>query len=217
MVAITATPNSGYQFSSFTGALNGTTNPQNLTITGDATVTANFTAAGPRSVSPDSPNLTAYASGMGPPATAGSCGAPDCTWNVSFMTYVSPYQMYGDSQTYSTGNESWNTANSASNRIVPWNGSDLGYACQNPTTSVGGYVADARVPCPTFAVNGQNINFTVLSGPIVYTLYGSHSGSNSLVTPSVITAQTLRHPRFHFNPCHGKRTVHVQQHTSGRV
>lgn len=44
VVSIAATPNSGYIFSSFSGALSGTTNPQNLAIIGSAVVTANFAA-----------------------------------------------------------------------------------------------------------------------------------------------------------------------------
>lgn len=42
VVAVTATPNSGNQFSGFSGALSGTTNPQNITMSGPMSVTANF-------------------------------------------------------------------------------------------------------------------------------------------------------------------------------
>lgn len=41
---ITAPTVTGYTFSGFTGALTGSTNPQTLTVTGNATVTANYTA-----------------------------------------------------------------------------------------------------------------------------------------------------------------------------
>jgi hypothetical protein len=43
-LTITATPNSGYYFAGFTGnsGLSGTTNPQTLTVTGSATIGANF-------------------------------------------------------------------------------------------------------------------------------------------------------------------------------
>jgi hypothetical protein len=44
-VPITATANSGYQFSGFSGAITGTANPQTLTLTGPLTVTASFTPA----------------------------------------------------------------------------------------------------------------------------------------------------------------------------
>jgi hypothetical protein len=47
VVTVTATPAIGYYFSGFTGALTGGANPQNLTITGNATVTANFTTVPP--------------------------------------------------------------------------------------------------------------------------------------------------------------------------
>ncbi len=41
-IVVTATPNAGYTFTGFTGALTGTTNPQTLNLTGPATVNANF-------------------------------------------------------------------------------------------------------------------------------------------------------------------------------
>ena len=45
-VQVSATPNAGYQFNGFTGALTGTTTPQSLTMTGPLTVTANFAPIG---------------------------------------------------------------------------------------------------------------------------------------------------------------------------
>ena len=42
LVAISAAPNSGYVFTGFSGAVTGTTTPQNLTVNGPATVAANF-------------------------------------------------------------------------------------------------------------------------------------------------------------------------------
>lgn len=41
-VVVTATPNPGYTFTGFSGALSGTTNPQTLNLTAPATVNANF-------------------------------------------------------------------------------------------------------------------------------------------------------------------------------
>jgi uncharacterized repeat protein (TIGR02543 family) len=43
-VSITATPNSGYQFSGWSGAASGTTNPITITMDNDKSVTASFTA-----------------------------------------------------------------------------------------------------------------------------------------------------------------------------
>lgn len=51
--AVSAAANSGYQFSGFTGALSGTTNPQNLTMNAAATVTANFSVVSVSDVSTD--------------------------------------------------------------------------------------------------------------------------------------------------------------------
>jgi Divergent InlB B-repeat domain len=59
-VSIQATPNTGYTFTGFSGALTGTTNPQTLTMNGPKTVVANFiTTAALRSISitPTNPSL----------------------------------------------------------------------------------------------------------------------------------------------------------------
>src|SRR5262249_24294613 len=42
VAAVSATANSGFQFSGFSGALSGTTTPQNVTMNAPAAVTANF-------------------------------------------------------------------------------------------------------------------------------------------------------------------------------
>ncbi len=46
VVQLTALPNSGYVFTSWSGDVIGTTNPVSLTMDGDKSVTANFTALG---------------------------------------------------------------------------------------------------------------------------------------------------------------------------
>jgi hypothetical protein len=46
VVSVSAAANSGYVFSGFTGALTGTTTPQNLTMNGPKSVTANFAVLG---------------------------------------------------------------------------------------------------------------------------------------------------------------------------
>ena len=49
IVSLTAVPDPGWEFSAWSGDLTGTNNPENLTITGDMNVTANFTEEGPLS------------------------------------------------------------------------------------------------------------------------------------------------------------------------
>jgi hypothetical protein len=48
LVTVTAVPNAGYVFASFSGAVTGTTSPQSFTISGPANVAANFTALAPQ-------------------------------------------------------------------------------------------------------------------------------------------------------------------------
>jgi hypothetical protein len=51
VVSVSATANSGYQFTGFSGALTGTTTPQNLTMNAPKSVTAGFVPSGPLTVS----------------------------------------------------------------------------------------------------------------------------------------------------------------------
>ncbi|MGO9259078.1 MAG: putative Ig domain-containing protein [Bryobacteraceae bacterium] len=83
-VRITATPNSGYQFSGFTGSgnLNVQTNPLYLTITGTTTVTANFSQSSTLTVTTASPlpgavSQTPYSQGL-----AASGGVPPYGWSL---------------------------------------------------------------------------------------------------------------------------------------
>ena len=46
-VTFTATPNNGYTFSTWSGDISGGTSPQTVTVTGNMSVTANFSQAGP--------------------------------------------------------------------------------------------------------------------------------------------------------------------------
>ena len=66
VVTVTANPNSGYQFSGFSGGISGTTNPATITMNGNATVTATFITA---------PNGTAAKWLSGPTIPAASLGS----------------------------------------------------------------------------------------------------------------------------------------------
>jgi hypothetical protein len=56
VVPVSATANSGYQFTGFSGGLSGTTTPQNLTMSAPQSVTANFTSVSPITVVSVTPN-----------------------------------------------------------------------------------------------------------------------------------------------------------------
>ena len=55
-VSLTATPNSGYAFTNWTGDASGSTNPITLTMNGNKTVTANFTAGNVSNISVTPPS-----------------------------------------------------------------------------------------------------------------------------------------------------------------
>jgi len=176
----------------------------NITVPSTAaTYTASFVpATDPESAT--SQNLTVTAYGMAPPvASAFSCGAGNCANHNSAITYAPPgtggnahFQMYGDSTTYVTGNDAWDSSISVSAKITQWpawttgwNGADLGSECSSPAIAYGTATADARVPCPPPQTN----SYTILSGPTTFTLHGSHTVTNPLTNalPSADTYDTL--------------------------
>lgn len=63
VVAVTATPNAGYQFSGWSGDASGTTNPLNVTVDANKTITANFTLLPPSSLTAESGTVTVSTSG----------------------------------------------------------------------------------------------------------------------------------------------------------
>ena len=107
-VEITATANSGYIFTGFSGALTGTTNPQTLNLTGPAAVTANFcspviTTAEPISLWPPNQKYQTF--------TVAQCvvsvsGCPDFSVNDVVITQVT-----SDEQEDAPGDGDGNTVN----------------------------------------------------------------------------------------------------------
>jgi hypothetical protein len=74
LIAVSATANSGYTFSGFSGALTGATTPQNLTLNAPAAVTANFAAVTESITVNTSPTgLTVTVDGL-------SCAPAPCTY-----------------------------------------------------------------------------------------------------------------------------------------
>jgi hypothetical protein len=70
IVPVSATANSGYQFSGFSGALTGTSTPQNLTMSSAMAVTANFTS-GPAGIT-----VTSAPAGLSLIVDSVACTAP---------------------------------------------------------------------------------------------------------------------------------------------
>jgi hypothetical protein len=116
VVAITATPNSGYRFSGFTGALTGTANPQNLTVTGTATVTANFMAIPPAQF-----QLTTAVSPPGAGSITPACSS-GCLYNSGSGVTVSAAANTGYTFSGWSGSGSGSYSGAASSATVTMNG-----------------------------------------------------------------------------------------------
>jgi hypothetical protein len=74
VVAVSATANSTYQFTGFTGALTGTATPQSLTMNGPESVAANFSTTSP------TVTVTSAPSGLSITVDGSTCAAP-CVFN----------------------------------------------------------------------------------------------------------------------------------------
>ena len=98
VVQISASAGSGYVFSGFSGNLGGTTTPQNLTISGPESVTANFTAQAPTitGISPTSgtvgTNVTISGTGFGSSGSVSFNGtaAPIVSWSATTVVAQVP-------------------------------------------------------------------------------------------------------------------------------
>jgi hypothetical protein len=89
-VLVTASPNVGSPFTGFSGGLTGTTNPQNVTMTGPVTVTANFsTAPAITSITQNGAQVTIYGANLGTSGTVyftinnNNLEATTTSWNVN--------------------------------------------------------------------------------------------------------------------------------------
>jgi len=83
VVSVSATANTGYTFTGFTGALTGTTTPQNLTMNGPKSVTANFAVS---NQPPQAVSVTpSSGSGMGPQAFQFLYSDPDGYANLASL------------------------------------------------------------------------------------------------------------------------------------
>jgi hypothetical protein len=179
-VLVSASPNSGYTFSGFSGALSGKSTPQYVTMSGPSTVTANFIA-----------NQAAATTdpGCGPNTTG-------CTIGYTVITYVSPNGIYADAYTYTTtpdgssrytGQTHYASIGMAENSP---NGQyfQLGNQCQAIYDGVfniyqafnyAPYAADAPIPC--HPAGGQPPSYPV-SLPWLYTATGVHQSYPNVVS-----------------------------------
>jgi hypothetical protein len=114
-VSGTPTPNSGLIFSGFTGALTGTTNPKNLTMSAPATVMANFVAPVTVTTSPPGLSLTVD--------TNTTCNPTPCTylWTPGSppshtINVATPTQSGGTGRQYVFAN--WSSLSSAASQTV---------------------------------------------------------------------------------------------------
>ena len=160
VVPVSATPNPNYQFSGFTGALSGTTTPQNVTLNGPQTVTANF-------VSNVGMTVTTNPSGLSLTVDNTPCTAPcQVQWNPGSMHTV----VASSPQAGPTGTQyvfaSWSDGQPASHTII---------APATPTTYTATYTTQFSLT--TFA--GPNGTISPASG-----WFNANSNVQVMATPS---------------------------------
>jgi Concanavalin A-like lectin/glucanases superfamily/Divergent InlB B-repeat domain len=124
IVILTATANSGYYFAGFTGAATGAT-PQNLTITGPVTVTANFAASNPVTVNTAPAGLSLTLDGQ-------VCAAAPCTYQL----------VPGTSHTLAVAGSPQNGSTGTQYTFTNWSdGLALSHSITVPTTPPQPYIA----------------------------------------------------------------------------
>src|SRR5581483_5808626 len=111
VVQVSAAVNAGYQFAGFSGALTGTTTPQNLTMNAAASVTANFTA-------PTSITVASSPGGLSLTVDGSSCTSP-CSFQ---WTPGSTHTIAASTVSGGTGIQyvfaSWSDAGTASHTVT---------------------------------------------------------------------------------------------------
>jgi hypothetical protein len=94
-VQVTATPSAGFVFSGFSGALNGTANPQMLSMSSPGSVTANFTCTYGFTTLGGAPLTSINAPATGMNGTIVLVAGASCNWtigaNPNFVTVQPPY------------------------------------------------------------------------------------------------------------------------------
>ena len=164
-VQVTASPGTGYSFSSWSGSLSGSTNPGSVTMSAPRSVTANFTAI-PETVSaPSTPSGTA----SGTIGTSYSYSTGNASSNFS---HAVQYQFdWGDGTT-----SSWSSATSATKS---W-------------SSAGTYSVKAQARCGTHTsvVSGWSSSLSVVisPAPVSCTVTTSPSGLQVKVDGTSYTA-----------------------------
>jgi len=125
-ILITATANTGFTFTGFSGALTGTTNPQTLNLTGPASVTANFAPANLAL----NKTATASSSKPGHPPGLAVDGSTGTHWR---------------SNTLSSGTNAWlrvdlGATSTIGSVVIDWSGSFFAkkYTVQTSLTGAGG-------------------------------------------------------------------------------
>jgi hypothetical protein len=153
VVGVSATANTGFVFNSFSGGLNGSTNPQNITVSAPVTVTAGFSAK-PASVtaSAGTPQSATISTAFGAALQALVKDASSNPLSGVTVTFTAPGSGAGGSF---PGSQSMATAVT--------NGSGIATApVFTANTSAGAYAISASV---LGVVTGASFGLTNLAGP----------------------------------------------------
>jgi uncharacterized repeat protein (TIGR02543 family) len=174
-VTLTAVPNTGYTFSGWSGGATGTTNPLNITITGNTSITANFTAIpGTLTVTP-SGALTAS-------------GAPGGPFTPSSATYTLQNTGNTTINWSASATQSWVTISTSSGSLAPGTSTTVTVSINSSANSlVAGSYSDTVTVTNTSNGNGNTTRAVNLT---ITTIQPSNIASLATVTASSENPQT---------------------------
>jgi len=208
-VQVTATPNPGYMFANWSGGLTGTANPQTLTMSAPASVTANFSPAPVFTVTTSPPSLPVVVDGVAglvapqifywTPGSSHSIGVTSPQANGS-TRYVFLDWTDGGAQTHNVTAPAANTtyvADFTTQYLLTAGSSNVaqGTVTASPSSVDGFYISGAAVqltasPSAGYLFANWSGDLSGTANPQTLTMNSPHSVTASFSSAPVFTVTT---------------------------
>ncbi len=210
VVTVSATPDTGYTFDSWSGDLSGSTNPTTITMSANRNVTANFTANCYTLTTSISPGGGGSVSAS--PTNSAGCAAGQYTYNESVSLTASPGTGYVFSNWSGdlTGSTNPGTlAMPAANAAVTANFAVVPCYTLTLTAGAGGTAgASPGLNCNTQYNSGTSVTLTATADP-GYIFNNWTGSSTSSSNPLIVTMDSAKNYTANFTatPCYSLTTA----------